>query len=136
VLGFAKLHLPISEYPKGTHFIVSSVPKFNFKLANFQFCGLVSLMDPPKERVPRAILECRSAGIKVIMVTGDQPPTAAAIAREVNIIPKRVLTNEDLMEMHPTLSWFEASEACDAIVAHGDRIVESINKSIEEKRDD
>lgn len=55
-------------------------------------------MDPPKTRVPKAILECRSAGIKVIMVTGDQPPTAAAIARQVNIIPKRVQTNEDLME--------------------------------------
>lgn len=47
-------------------------------------------MDPPKNRVPGAILECRSAGIKVIMVTGDQPPTAAAIAKEVNIIPKNV----------------------------------------------
>jgi len=89
-------------------------------------------MDPPKTRVPGAILECRSAGIKVIMVTGDQPPTAAAIAKEVNIIPRRVITNEDLMEADPTLPWFEASEKCEAIVVHGDRIVESIDKSIGE----
>lgn len=71
MLGFAKMRLPIINYPKGTTFIVSSVAKFNFKLANFEFCGLISLMDPPKTRVPTAILECRSAGIKVIMVTGD-----------------------------------------------------------------
>ncbi|KAL4479697.1 hypothetical protein ABPG73_017918 [Tetrahymena malaccensis] len=77
VLGFARLPLPSDLYPVGSHFTVSSVSKFNFKLENFQFCGLVSLMDPPKTRVPAAILECRSAGIKVIMVTGDQPPTAA-----------------------------------------------------------
>lgn len=44
---------------------------------------MISLIDPPKTRVPSAILECRSAGIKVIMVTGDQPPTAASIAKQV-----------------------------------------------------
>jgi sodium/potassium-transporting ATPase subunit alpha len=93
-------------------------------------------MDPPKTRVPGAILECRSAGVKVIMVTGDQPPTAAAIAREVNIIPRSVRTNEDLMEENPSLDWFTASEQVNAIVVHGDRIVESIEKSLTEKRDD
>ncbi len=50
-------------------------------MQDFNFLGLISLIDPPKMRVPAAILECRSAGIKVIMVTGDQPPIAAAIAR-------------------------------------------------------
>ena len=40
-------------------------------MENFIFTGLISLLDPPKTRVPAAILECRSAGIKVIMVTGD-----------------------------------------------------------------
>ncbi|KAL4447137.1 hypothetical protein ABPG74_013989 [Tetrahymena malaccensis] len=136
VLGFAKLPLPANEYPIGTHFTVSSVQKFNFRLENFQFCGLISLMDPPKTRVPGAILECKSAGIKVIMVTGDQPPTAAAIAKEVNIIPSFVITNEDVMEKNPDMNWFEATEQCEAIVVHGDRIVESIEKCIEENRDD
>ncbi|KAL4483686.1 hypothetical protein ABPG73_002428 [Tetrahymena malaccensis] len=83
VLGFAKLSLPAAQFPQGFIFNVSSIQKFPFKLANFQFCGLISLMDPPKQRVPHAILECRSAGVKVIMVTGDQPPTAAAIAKEI-----------------------------------------------------
>jgi sodium/potassium-transporting ATPase subunit alpha len=57
---------------------------------------LISLMDPPKISVPFAIKKCQSAGIKVIMVTGDQPPTAAAIAKQIGII--RLKTNEDLKE--------------------------------------
>ncbi|KAL4479698.1 hypothetical protein ABPG73_017919 [Tetrahymena malaccensis] len=129
VLGFARLPLPSDLYPVGSHFTVSSVSKFNFKLENFQFCGLVSLMDPPKTRVPAAILECRSAGIKVIMVTGDQPPTAAAIAKEVNIVPKDIQTNEDLLEQNPDLDWFDASERCEAIVVHGDRILGQIGSA-------
>jgi sodium/potassium-transporting ATPase subunit alpha len=50
-------------------------------------------MDPPKLTVPYAVRKCKSAGIKVIMVTGDQPTTAAAIAKQVNIITMK--TNED-----------------------------------------
>jgi len=44
------------------------------------------LNDPPRKGVDMSVLKCRSAGIKVIMVTGDQKPTAAAIANKVNII--------------------------------------------------
>lgn len=40
-------------------------------MKDFVFLGLVSLMDPPKVSVPYAVLKCHSAGIKVIMVTGD-----------------------------------------------------------------
>lgn len=71
---------------------------FNFPLNNFMFVGLISLIDPPKETVPFAVLKCRSAGIKVIMVTGDQPATAAAIAKQVNIIPSEMKTIIDLMD--------------------------------------
>ncbi len=46
----------------------------------------MSMIDPPKSSVPDAVAKCRSAGIKVIMVTGDHPITAAAIARQVGII--------------------------------------------------
>lgn len=82
VLGFAKLHLLKEFYPKGkTDFNISSPENFNFILQDFTFVGLISMMDPPKDTVPYAVLKCKSAGIKVIMVTGDQPPTAAAIAR-------------------------------------------------------
>lgn len=53
--------------------------------------GVVSLNDPPRPQVDLSVNKCRAAGIKVIMVTGDQPPTAAAIAQKVNIIkdPKK-----------------------------------------------
>jgi magnesium-transporting ATPase (P-type) len=50
------------------------------------FCGLVGLHDPPRPEVPEAVRRCREAGIRVIMVTGDHPDTATAIAREVGIV--------------------------------------------------
>mmetsp|Transcript_37067 Transcript_37067/g.106075 ORF Transcript_37067/g.106075 Transcript_37067/m.106075 type:complete len:461 (+) Transcript_37067:561-1943(+) len=45
-------------------------------------------MDPPRPEVPQAIEECRNAGIKVVMITGDNPKTAEAIARQTNILDK------------------------------------------------
>ena len=50
------------------------------------FLGLVSLVDPPRDGVEKAIAKCRTAGIRVMMVTGDHPLTAEAIARKVGII--------------------------------------------------
>ena len=49
--------------------------------------GLIGLYDPPRPEVPEAIARCQSAGIKVIMVTGDHPHTALAIAREIGMVP-------------------------------------------------
>jgi calcium-translocating P-type ATPase len=49
------------------------------------FLGLVGLEDPPRPDVPDAIARCRNASIKVIMVTGDHPDTAKAIAREIGL---------------------------------------------------
>ncbi|MFZ2951347.1 MAG: cation-transporting P-type ATPase, partial [Desulfuromonadaceae bacterium] len=50
------------------------------------FAGFMGLEDPPRPEVPLALEQCRSAGIRVVMITGDAGPTAAAIAREIGLI--------------------------------------------------
>merc|ERR1719411_2455239 len=54
--------------------------------AGLVFVGLYAMIDPPRPGVPEAVKKCQSAGIKVVMVTGDHPITAKAIAGKVNII--------------------------------------------------
>ncbi|HSE34271.1 MAG TPA: cation-transporting P-type ATPase [Pyrinomonadaceae bacterium] len=60
------------------------------------FLGLVLLWDPPRAEVPEAIKSAREAGIRVVMITGDHPATALAVASEVGIPPGRVVTGVDL----------------------------------------
>jgi P-type Ca2+ transporter type 2C len=52
---------------------------------DFEFLGLLGLADPVRPGVPEAIAECKKAGIRVIMITGDYPGTAQSIAREIGI---------------------------------------------------
>ncbi len=64
--------------------------------------GFIGSEDPIREEVPHAVAQCRSAGIDVVMITGDHPATAEAIARQAGIIPQdantqaTVLTGEEL----------------------------------------
>lgn len=63
------------------------------------FVGLVLLSDPPRKEVKEAIKECYSAGIRVIMITGDNPLTAKAIAEEVGIESNGVVLGEEIEKM-------------------------------------
>jgi sodium/potassium-transporting ATPase subunit alpha len=68
------------------------------------FSGMIGLRDPPRPEVSEAIERCRSAGIQVIMVTGDHPDTAAAIAREIGLVRDAdpvVIHGEALQRMTP-----------------------------------
>jgi sodium/potassium-transporting ATPase subunit alpha len=63
------------------------------------FAGLAGLEDPPRPEVPDALRKCQEAGIRVIMVTGDHPRTATAIAREIGLVKSdnpTVITGEQL----------------------------------------
>lgn len=63
---------------------------------DFEFMGLVGLADPLRPGVPDAVSDCRAAGIKVIMITGDYPATARAIAGEAGLDFEDVVTGEML----------------------------------------
>lgn len=116
VLGFAKYHLPKSQYHLNFNF---NIYNMNFPFQNQVFIGLISLVDPPKDAVPYAVIKCKAAGIKVIMVTGDQPVTAAAIAKQVNIITDR--TANEISE-EDGIPFEQAVKMSNAIVIHGDRL--------------
>jgi Ca2+-transporting ATPase len=64
-----------------------------------RFLGLVGLADPLRQSVPAAIADCRSAGIRVVMITGDYPATAQAIGRQAGLDLSGVLTGEDLLKL-------------------------------------
>jgi Ca2+-transporting ATPase len=67
---------------------------------DFQFLGLVGLEDPVRPGVPEAVRECYTGGIRVIMITGDYPGTALAIARDVGLEPRdQVITGPELEQM-------------------------------------
>ncbi|EGD75712.1 sodium/potassium-transporting ATPase subunit alpha-B [Salpingoeca rosetta] len=96
VLGFAHTYLPKDKYPQDFEFEAEEPFNGLLDLHDMTFVGLMALIDPPREAVPSAVANCQSAGIQVIMVTGDHPITAKAIARSVNIITYD--TAEDLAE--------------------------------------
>jgi Ca2+-transporting ATPase len=64
------------------------------------FLGLVGMIDPPRPEAKAAIQTCEQAGIRPVMITGDHPVTAQAVARELGLLKRgRVVTGADLEEM-------------------------------------
>jgi Ca2+-transporting ATPase len=84
VLGVAKAMHGSGEQPKIQH---------DF---DFEFLGLIGLADPIRDEVPNSVEECRLAGIRVVMITGDHPRTAQAIALQAGIDHAVVMTGAEL----------------------------------------
>jgi P-type Ca2+ transporter type 2C len=88
LLGVAKAAFQRSELPEGQHDFV------------FEFLGLVALADPIRPTVPDAIRECYTAGIRVMMITGDYPGTAQNIARQIGLTPAdKFITGPELDDL-------------------------------------
>jgi len=118
VLGFCDLKLDAEKYPEGYPFDCDDV---NFPIDNLRFVGLMSMIDPPRAAVPDAVAKCRSAGIKVIMVTGDHPITAKAIAKSVGIISEGNETVEDIAQrLNISIEEVNPREAHAAVVHGGE----------------
>lgn len=66
--------------------VVEKCTEYLIEQEKFTFIGLFGIADPFKENVPKAVLDCKSAGINVIMITGDHVKTAVAIAKQTNIL--------------------------------------------------
>jgi Ca2+-transporting ATPase len=73
VLGVARGTLPDGQWPQSPHAL------------EFEWLGLLGMEDPVRSSVPAAVRECREAGIRVVMITGDYPTTAQAIAEQAGI---------------------------------------------------
>jgi Ca2+-transporting ATPase len=84
VLGFAYRDLPTGEIPDGR------------LEQDLVFTGLAGMMDPPRPEAKPAIRACREAGIRVVMITGDNPVTAGAVARELDLGPGGIMTGAEL----------------------------------------
>ena len=117
VLGFAEMRLPGDAFP--SDFVFRKKGK-NYPEGGYTFLGLGSLEDPPKHGVREAIGRCRSAGIKVMMVTGDHPLTAEAIARKINLMISP--TREMIAKQSGRPVEDIRDEEYKAIVIHGEQI--------------
>jgi Ca2+-transporting ATPase len=86
LLAVAKAAIPLADvnYPKSQR----DIP--------FEYLGLIGFADPLRATVPDAVRQCRNAGVRVIMITGDYPTTARAIARQAGIDAEQVISGDDL----------------------------------------
>ena len=129
VLGFCDFMLDAKQYPQGYAFDPDEV---NFPLDGLRFVGLMSMIDPPRAAVPDAVSKCRSAGIKVIMVTGDHPITAKAIAKCVGIISEGNETVEDIAERLGIAREEVNPRDASAAVVHGGEIKDLTSAQMDE----
>lgn len=90
VLGVARAGFAQSDLPSEQHDFA------------FEFLGLIGLADPVRPNVRAAVAECHTAGIRVVMITGDHPVTARSIARQIGLAAEDVITGTELDKMSET----------------------------------
>jgi len=131
VIALADGRLPARKFPPGFKFNPHEV---NFPITGYRLIGLMSMIDPPKPSVPDAVSRARAASVRVIMLTGDHPNTAVAIAKSVGImaldanpitigldgvpggnIPAGIVNGEDLEKM--------SSDLVDEILIHSNELI-------------
>ena len=91
--GLRTLAIAFRDLPQETKLSEESVEN------QLVLLGIVGIIDPPHKEVPEAISLARSAGIKTIMITGDSPDTASAIAKAINLEADRAITSTELSQI-------------------------------------
>ena len=109
--NFSKEGLRVLAFAKKE---VSSLPITLDDETGYTFCGLIAMIDPPREESMAAVSACKSAGIRPVMITGDHKVTASAIAKQIGILSddKKALdgseidhlTDEQLRELVPDVA--------------------------------
>lgn len=106
-------------------------------LKNLVFLGLVGFIDPLRAESKKAVERCRSAGVEVVMITGDHPLTAMTIAKELNIAKEglQVITGEQIQRLGPpdTPEFYNKISSCRVFAEVSPiqkyQIVEALRKS-------
>jgi P-type Ca2+ transporter type 2C len=92
--AFRVIAIAYAELPDGT----KELPQ-DFLQRGLVFTGLTGMEDPPREEAKAAIKQCKEAGIKVVMITGDNKITAESIARQLELPPGKAITGAELSRM-------------------------------------
>ena len=133
VIGLSYKRLSPEDYPPDYKFSIEKEdkenprkkgedPRVNFPLRDLTFVGLIAMEDPPRDGVREAIEKCHIAGIKVVMVTGDQSLTAASIAHQIGII-EDLDDAPELIQKREGLATLEEAEAkSNTIIIEGGRL--------------
>ncbi|KAL4473972.1 hypothetical protein ABPG72_000334 [Tetrahymena utriculariae] len=122
VLAFAKLDLPQEEFDYNFQFNMTNP---NFPLNNQVFIGLISQLDPPDYGSANMVRICKQAGIKVIMLTGEESLTATQIAKSCNVI-----TMQTQIELNKELNVGEkaAFQEAQALVIDGKEVAKILTR--------
>lgn len=103
--------LRVLAVAKARHSVAAEWPEIQHDF-DFELVGLIGLADPLRTEVATAIAECHRAGIRVVMITGDHPRTARAIAAAAGLDNQQVLTGDDIGNMNGAILTERLRDIC------------------------